>query len=132
MKRIGILMTALCCILFLVGCSAQETAADDLIAALKEQGFSVNVTESVPLEEAGPDLGAYRVDLLEIGEDKASLYFFKSGEELVEGMAAWRDIVATALLSGVPSLYYTDSMLLITIGASEELLDALDGLWQPV
>lgn len=132
MKRIGILITALCCILFLVGCSAQETAADDLISALEERGFSVNVTESVPLEDAGPDLGAYRIDQLEIGEDKAVLYFFKSGEELVEGMAAWRDIVAAALLSGVPSLYYTDSLLLITIGADEELLDALDELWQPV
>lgn len=132
MKRIGILITALCCILFWAGCSAQETAADDLVAALKEQGFSVNVTESVPLEEAGPDLGAYRVDLLEIGEDKAALYFFKSGEELVEGMAAWRDMEALALFSGVPSLYYTDSMLLITIGAGEELLEALDELWQPM
>ncbi len=132
MKRIGILITALCCILFLVGCSAQETAADDLVSALKERGFSVNVTESVSLEDAGPDLGAYRIDQLEIGEDKATLYFFKSGEELVKGMAAWRDIEALALFSGVPNLYYTDSMLLITIGASEELLDALDELWQPV
>ena len=50
----------------------------------------------------------------------------------MKGMAAWRDIEALALFSGVPNLYYTDSMLLITIGASEELLDALDELWQPV
>lgn len=132
MKCFARILIVLICLISLSSCSSQETALDGLVEALAKRGFTVSVTEDVPLEDAGPDLGAYRIDRLEIGEDIAGVYFFKSGEELVKGMAAWRDVAALASFNGIPSLYHTDSLLLITIGADDELLTALEELWQPM
>ena len=132
MKCFARILIVLICLISLSSCSSQETALDGLVEALSKRGFTVSVTEDVPLEDAGPDLSAYRIDRLEIGEDIAGVYFFKSGEELVKGMAAWRDVAALASFNGIPSLYHTDSLLLITIGADDELLTALEELWQPM
>ncbi|MGI5854896.1 MAG: hypothetical protein ACOX64_00395 [Candidatus Merdivicinus sp.] len=132
MKRFAFILTVLACLLALTGCSSQESALDSLMETLTERGFTVSVTEDVPLEDAGPNLGAYRIDQLLIGEEHATVFFFRSGEELVKGMAAWRDIAALTDFSALPHLYHTDSLLLLYIGTDESLLAALEELWQPM
>ena len=132
MKRFAFILTVLACLIALTGCSSQESALDSLMETLTDRGFTVSVTEDVPLEDADPNLGAYRIDQLLIGEEHATVFFFRSGEELVKGMAAWRDIAALASFSALPHLYHTDSLLLLYIGTDESLLAALEELWQPM